>query len=160
MLKGKASVRFELIHSIASKPGNILTISDMCSIAGVSRTGYYTWLKGIDKRAQREEQDRLDFDQIQQAYKFKGYDKGSRGIYMRLLHMGIRKNRKKICRLMRKYELRCPIKKANPYRRMAKAMRTNMVADNILNREFKDHGPRTVLLTDITYIRLNDAFVY
>lgn len=74
--------------------------------------------------------------------------------------MGIRMNHKKIRRLMHKYELFCPIRKANPYRRMAKAMRTNVVADNSVKREFKQHGPRKILLTDITYIKLKDGFCY
>ena len=64
------------------------------------------------------------------------------------VHMNI----KKIRRLMKKYGLFCPIRKANPYRRMAKALKTNNVAQNLLNREFEAHGPRAVLLTDITYI--------
>lgn len=38
--------------------------------------------------------------------------------------------------------------------------RTNKVAPNLLNREFKAHGPRKVLLTDITYIPLNDKYCY
>ena len=97
---------------------------------------------------------------IQEAYSFRGYDKGVRGIYMRLLHMGIRMNHKKIRRLMRKYGLYCPVRKANPYRRMAKAMRTNAVADNLLKREFRLRGPRKVFLTDITYIPFNDSFLY
>lgn len=79
---------------------------------------------------------------------------------MRLLHMGVRMNHKKIRRLMKKYGLMCPIRKANPYRRMAKAMRTNVVADNAVKREFKQHGPRKILLTDITYIPVNDQFFY
>lgn len=53
---------------------------------------------------------------------------------------------------MNKYGLKCPIRKANPYRQMAKALRTSNVAPNMLNREFRDHGPRKVLLTDITYL--------
>lgn len=61
-------------------------------------------------------------------------------------------NIKKIRRLMNKYGLFCSVRKANPYRRMAKAIRTNHVADNLVNREFEDHSPRKVLLTDITYI--------
>ena len=61
---------------------------------------------------------------------------------------------------MHKFGLMCPIRKANPYRRMARAMRTNVVADNKVRREFKLHGPRKILLTDITYIRLNDGFCY
>lgn len=61
-------------------------------------------------------------------------------------------NIKKIRRLMKKYNLWCPICKANPYRRMAKAMATAYTAPNIVNREFEEHGPRKILLTDITYI--------
>ena len=67
---------------------------------------------------------------------------------------------KKIQRLMCKYGLYCPIRKANPYRRTAKAIRTNTVADNLRNREFKEYGPRKVLLTDITYIPYYDVFCY
>ena len=64
------------------------------------------------------------------------------------IHMNV----KKIRRLMKKYGLFCPIRKANPYRRMAKAMATNNIAPNLVNREFEKHGPRKILLTDITYI--------
>ena len=51
---------------------------------------------------------------------------------------------------MNKYGLKCPIRKANPYRRMLNAMRTSHVTPNLLQREFREHGPRKVLLTDIT----------
>lgn len=61
---------------------------------------------------------------------------------------------------MHKYGLMCPIRKANPYRRIAKALRTNIVAGNHLQREFREHGPRAVLLTDITYIPVGDDFYY
>ena len=61
---------------------------------------------------------------------------------------------------MHKYGLICPIRKANPYRRMAKAMKTNHIAGNLLNREFESHGPRMVLLTDITYIRYGETFAF
>lgn len=69
-------------------------------------------------------------------------------------------NPKKVRRLMHKFGLFCPIRKANPYRRMQKAIRTNNTAEHLVNREFKDHGPRAVLLTDITYIPLNGGFCY
>ena len=81
---------------------------------------------------------------------------------MRLLHLPspVLMNVKKIQRLMKKYGLACPIRKANPYRRMARALRTSTVADNLLKREFTEHGPRKVLLTDITYIPYNGVFCY
>ena len=73
---------------------------------------------------------------------------------MRLLHMKppVNMSLEKIRRLMKKYGLFCPIRKANPYRRMAKAMATSYVAPNLVNREFEVQGPRKILLTDITYI--------
>ncbi len=74
---------------------------------------------------------------------------------MRLLHMGIRMNLKKIRRLMKKYRLFCLIRKANPYRRMMKEMKTNAVADNHVKRQFREHGAKKILLTDITYIPMS-----
>ena len=113
-------------------------------------------------RIKKENKDKKNFEIILQAYQYRGYDKGARGIYMRLIHMDppIIMNVKKIRRLMKKYNLFCPIRKANPYRRMAKALKTNNIADNILNREFKKYGPRMVLLTDITYICYSNTKCY
>ncbi len=79
---------------------------------------------------------------------------------MRLLHQGIRMNVKKIRRLMKKYHLFCPIRKLNPYREMARNLRTNAIADNRVKREFRQHGPRKILLTDITYIPYKKGFCY
>ncbi|GHU78011.1 hypothetical protein FACS1894188_12950 [Clostridia bacterium] len=57
-----------------------------------------------------------------------------------------------IRRLMQKFSLQCPVRKANPYRWMAKALQTSKVAPNILNWQFRVSGARRALLTDITYI--------
>ena len=154
MILEQPSVRFEAIHSILSSDGNILTVSELCETAGVSRSGYYRWLSAAGAREKREARDRDDFERILEAYRHRGYQKGARSIYMSLLHRDppVVMNVKKIRRLMDKYGLSCPIRKANPYRRMAKALRTGNVADNLLKREFRKYGPRMVLLTDITYL--------
>ena len=132
----------------------------MCELAGVSRSGYYNWIRNGHVREIRELRDQADFALILEAFQFRGYDKGARGIHMRLLHMGIRMNVKKIRRLMKKYDLFCSIRKANPYRRLAKELRTNAVADNKVKREFRLHGARKILLTDITYIPYKGKFCY
>jgi len=134
------------------RDNNVLNITWLCRYAGVSRSGYYRWLNAAGVRAVQDEQDKEDFAVVLSAYQYRGYDKGARGIYMRLLHQGTRMNRKKISRLMKKFGLKCPIRKANPYRRMAKALKTSNVAENLVNREFEEHGPRAILLTDITYM--------
>lgn len=159
---GRPETKFQVIKDTLELSDNKLSISELCRIAGVSRSGYYYWLNAEEYREEQEEQDRADFELILAAYLHRGYQKGARSIYMTLLHQkpAVVMNIKKIRRLMHKYGLFCSIRKANPYRRMMKAMRTNNVAQNELNREFTLHGPRKVLLTDITYIRLNDHFCY
>ncbi len=89
---------------------------------------------------------------MKQSYEFLGYKKGARSIYMRLLHLDppVVMNIKKIRRLMGKYGLFCPIRQANPYRRMAKAMKTSHVTKIEINRQFRSYAPRKALLTDIT----------
>ena len=143
-----------------SAKDNVLNVKELCRVAGVSISGYYAWLKAESKRRERDNQDQKDFALILEAYRHRGYDKGVRGIYMSLKHMGISMNQKKIRRLMRKYNFACPIRKQNPYRQMLRAMKTSAVAENLVNREFEKHGPRTILLTDITYVHLNDSFIY
>ena len=159
---GKAGVKFEVIQEVLSQHENDLSVSLLCETAGVSRSGYYSWLKAEGARQAREEKDRADFALVLEAYRFRGYQKGARSIYMRLLHSDppVQMNVKKIRRLMDKYGLFCPIRKANPYRRMAKALKTSNVAGNLLNREFEAHGARKVLLTDITYVPYHGTFCY
>ena len=45
-----ASNKFAIIHDIINTPGNVLQIDELCKTAGVSRSGYYNWLKSEDKR--------------------------------------------------------------------------------------------------------------
>lgn len=157
-----SSCIFEIISCTLKDSGNTISLSSLCAMAGVSRSGYYAWEKASAIRACREQQDRDDFDLILAAYKMHGYSKGARGICMALIHMNppVVMNLKKIRRLMNKFNLICPLRKANPYRRLAKALKTSNVADNLLRREFESYGPRMVLLTDITYLPYNGIFAY
>ena len=151
-IQASPEVKFALIREAALRDNNLLKIGKMCEIAGVSRSGYYNWCASEESRKVRDDADRKDFELILEAYRYRGYAKGARGIHMRLLHKPrIIMNVKKIRRLMRKYKLVCPIRGANPYRRMAKALATSNVAENVVNRDFR-RGARKVLLTDITYL--------
>ena len=129
--------KFEIIHDVVSKENNMLNISMLCDIAGVSRSGYYRWVNAAQHREEQEQKDRADFEIILKAYKHRGYSKGAKGIYMNLIHQEkpIVMNLKKIRRLMKKYNLICPIRKAKPYRRMAKALKSSNVAENLLHMD-------------------------
>ena len=155
-VQASPEVKFALIYEAVMQEGNQLKIDKMCAIAGVSRSGYYNWCGAADTRKARDARDRKDFELILDAYRYRGYAKGVEGIHMRLLHVGVIMNVKKIRRLMHKFNLKCPIRKANPYRQMMKALQTSTMAPNIVNRDFKSRGARRVLLTDITYLFYGD----
>lgn len=129
-------------------------LSFLCQEGNVSRSGYYNYFseKSVAKREQREEQDLGLRDLILEAYNFRGYKKGSREIKDFLYsEYGITMNRKRIQRIMRKYKIICPIRQANPYKRMARSIKGHHIHENHVKRNFKPGKPFTVLLTDITY---------
>lgn len=135
-------------------------VTFLCTEAGVSPSGYHRYhsKEAVKKREEREERDLAIRDLVLEAFNFKGYKKGSRTIKDFLYNQyGIIMNRKKIQRIMRKYGIVCPFRKANPYKRMAKNIKGHHIFDNEVNREFKPGKPFTVLLTDITYISFGKA---
>lgn len=128
-MRGSPQVRYKIIAETISRDDNLLNIAYLCEIAGVSRSGFYYWRSNQAKRNAEEEQDQRDFDLILAAFKHRGYDKGARGIHMRLLHQDppVIMNTKKIRRLMKKYNLRCRLRRVNPYRVQAKGFRKTVL---------------------------------
>jgi putative transposase len=130
-------------------------ISYLCKMISVSRSGYYNYfsLKSQKLRDRKNKYDEKSRDIILKAYNFKRRKKGARQIKMTLQgQYNIIYNLKRIRRIMKKYGIICPIRKANPYRRIMKATKEHTVVPNLLNRDFKQNIPGKVLLTDITYL--------
>ena len=155
MKSGKISSEaiYKTIQIITKKYDIKRMIKYLCKVAGVSRSGYYSYVKNESKRTERELRDKELLEMILKAFNHRGYKKGSRSIKMVLeQEFNLIYSRKRIQRIMRKYGIKCPIRKANPYRRMMKATREHSVVPNLLNREFKQNIAGKVLLTDITYL--------
>lgn len=144
---------FNLIKNVIQNFKLEKMVRHLCKVAGVSSSGYYRFLNTLDSRKANEYNDLKSKDIILTAFNHRGYKKGSRSIKMTLKNeFNIIMSRKKIQRIMRKYDIHCPIRKPNPYKRIAKATKEHRVVPNRLNREFKQDTPGKVLLTDITYM--------
>jgi len=125
----------------------------LCSLLNVSRSGYYSYVHAADSRLERVRSDAEAGQLIKKAFGRRGYKKGSRSIKMILEHeFGVIYNLKKIRRLMKKFNIVCPHRKPNPYKRMAKATLEHRTLPNSLQRDFKKGIPGLALLTDITYL--------
>ena len=60
-IQAPAEVKFALIYNAIQHDDNLLSISYMCKIAGVSRSGFYAWRDAAPARQEREDQDQADF---------------------------------------------------------------------------------------------------
>ncbi|MBY0118901.1 transposase, partial [Paenibacillus xylanexedens] len=99
-------------------------VSVLCETAGVSKSGYYRYwsTSAIHRRTKKEQVDEEIGVYIRQAFQFKKRNKGARSIKMTLQgQFQIIWNLKRIRRIMKKYDIVCPHRRANPYKRMMKA---------------------------------------
>lgn len=69
-------------------------------------------------------------------------------------------NPKKIRRLMHKFNFFAKVRRANPYKNIAKANQEHKMLPNALNREFTQDEPGKVFLTDITYLNYDGRTAY
>jgi putative transposase len=130
-------------------------VSYLCGLVGVSRSGYYNFFtpESQEKRKQKEQCDEEVKEIILKAFHYKRRKKGARQIKMTLEgQFNVVYNLKRIRRIMKKYKIVCPIRKANPYKRMMKATHEHSVVPNLLKRDFNQGIPGKFLMTDITYL--------
>jgi putative transposase len=133
-----------------------MDVGMLCTIAGVSRSGYYKWLKSAGK----QEKDWDDYLLIKELFE-KGRSKyGWRTIQMKLQAKGILMNHKKIQRIKIKYHLLTKIRRTNPYRVLMKKTSEHRTFENKLDRNFEQTSPRRVFCTDITYLPFNRRLAY
>ncbi|MDN4527734.1 IS3 family transposase, partial [Fictibacillus fluitans] len=133
-------------------------VSYLCCLAGVKRKSYYAWLKAENKRIEKEYQDEQDVQLIRQIHQKSKGKAGGQFIKMALdQEYGVNMNLKKIYRLMNKYNIHSNKRRANPYRKMAKATQEHRTCAHVLDRKFVQDEPERVLLTDITYLYLKNG---
>ena len=128
----------------------------LCKIAGISRSGYYEWLK----TSSEPEKDYEDYLLIKKVFEGGKKKLGFRGVQMKLLEKQTIMNHKKINRIMHKYHLYCKIRRRNPYKNIMKKSLEHRTFENKLDRNFSQTIPYKVFCTDITYIPFNYRFAY
>ena len=128
------------------------TISEMCRFFDVSRSGYYDYVKRMDKPAC----DLPLAEKIRECQEHSHRTYGYRRVHIWLERQGIHKDPKTILRVMQKYNLLSEVrrKKYHNY--------TNGIYKykNHLNRDFTADRPNQKWVTDISYIRTAQGFLY
>lgn len=143
----KANVKFKVIYRHREK----YRISEMCRIFGVSRSGYYSYVRRMDEPAKDlplAEKIRECQTECKQTY-------GYRRVHIWLERNKIYCNPKTVLRVMNKYSLLSVIRR----RRYVKYGETLHRYPNLLNRNFVADRPNQKWVTDISYIRTGQGFL-
>ncbi len=133
------------------------SVSQMCHVLGVSRSGYYAWRRRQPSR--RERLNQLLLMHIRAIYVASHQTYGSPRVHAELLAQGLVCNRKRVARLMRLAHLHAR------HRRWHQPIttqvdRTRPVAPNRLNREFQATAPNQKWVSDITYVPTDEGWLY
>lgn len=144
----KPSVKFLVIYRHKDK----YSISEMCRFFNVSRSGYYGFVKRMNEPAKDQELAEMIRECQAQSKQTYGY----RRVAIWLERNNIHHNPKTILRVMRKYSLLSVVRR----RRYCNYSQTLHRYDNLINRDFHADRPNQKWVTDISYIRTNQGFLY
>ena len=127
----------------------------MCRVFKVHRSGFYAWLqKPLSNRAI---EDKRLLTQIKAFYIASGATYGSPWIHRDLLDAGEACSVHRVARIMRENNLKAQI---GYKRRYIKGGKVGRVAANILDRNFNPKEPNQAWVSDITYVRTHEGFLY
>jgi len=131
-------------------------LAAMCRMLGVHRSGYYAWLK--EPASDRDRDDQRLLGLIKHSWLESGSVYGHRKVTTDLRELGETCSRHRVARLMKSEGLRAMVGYGRRPRPLSGPV--GSVAKTVLARGFKVSEPNRAWVTDITYIRTYDGFLY
>lgn len=133
------------------------TISLLCTVLQVSRSGYYRWHD--HQPSQRAQTDALLAEQIAQAHRRSRKNYGAPRIVQELREDGIRTSKRRCARLMKAQGLRGR-KKQRRRPATTDSRHAHAPAPNLLAQTPAPTGPNQAWMTDITYLETGEGWLY
>ncbi len=144
------------LEEIYNQPDNLYSVHELCDALGVARGTFYNHIfRRADRSKREKEQAQLTlivkqiFDDSEQRY-------GAEKIRVTLAESGIHVGRKRITAIMQElglYSIRVDAKKE--FKKKQKYTK-----QNLLKREFSASHPNQIWVSDITYFKVKDYWVY
>ena len=145
-------MRPEIKYTAIQRHKDKYPIKTMCDFFGVSRSGYYTFVKRPTSN-----RDQLLVNMIDQCQQDTRRTYGYRRVRIWLERHGVRANHKAVLRIMNKYGLLAQIRRRKKYQRMGQQLHRY---PNILERNFTASRPNEKWVTDISYIKTPEGTLY
>jgi len=128
----------------------------MCKVLEVSRSGYYRWYcKGPSNRELENQKLTMSIKEVFEESK-RTY--GSPRVTEELKRRGVNVSKPRVAKLMRLNNLKSKVRKT--YRVTTNSNHIHAISDNHLDRNFKPNALNEAWVSDITYIRTNEDWLY
>ena len=128
-------------------------VAVMCKFFGVSRSGYYDFIKQIDK----PEHDAELAEKIRECQNRTDKTYGYRRVWKWLKSRNIERNPKTVLRIMKKYGLLSEIRRRRKWVNLGQQVHRY---ENLLKRQFRADRPNAKWVTDISYIHTKEGVLY
>ena len=145
----RAKVKYAVIYRHRDE----YPVSVICKFFGVSRSGYYAFVKRFGQ--QEHDEDLAEKIQQCQAQTDKTY--GYRRVWKWLQDRNIKRNPKTVLRVMKKYGLLSEIRRRRKWVNLGQQIHKYQ---NLLNRQFWADRPNAKWVTDISYIHTKEGVLY
>ena len=132
----------------------------MCKVLKVSTSGFYAWIRKKESKRERENQVLLKaiIAIHQKSNRVYGSPKILKALKRTETYKNVALNHKKVERLMKENDLRS--KTVKKYKATTNSHHNLPVAENLLNRNFQAERPNEKLVSDITYVRTDEGWLY
>ena len=144
----RTSIKYMVIYRHKDK----YPIGEMCLFFGVSRSGYYAFVK----RMERPARDLALAEKIKECQEHSHSTYGYRRVHIWLEKQGIHHNPKTVLRVMQKYNLLSVVRRKR-YHNYGEHLHKY---PNLLNRNFNADRPNQKWVTDISYIHTKQGVLY
>ena len=145
-------MKYGFIHRYRSA----FRVGKMCRVLRVSRSGYYAW---IDRpESNRSKENRVILEAIKKIHKSSREIYGSPRITDGLSDYGLKASRPRVARLMAINGIKSKLKRK--FKVTTNSDHKLPISPNLLNQNFSAPAPGRILVSDITYIRTGEGWLY
>ena len=146
-------MRPKLKYAVIYRHRHEYPVRVMCRFFGVSRSGYYDFVKRIGQ----PEHDAGLAEHIRECQRITDKTYGYRRVWKWLQDRKVQRNPKTVLRVMQKYGMLSEIRRRRKWVNLGQQVHKY---ENLLNRQFKTDKPNTKWVTDISYIHTKEGVLY
>ncbi len=148
--------RLSILENLYHQSDNTYSVHELCEALDVARGTFYNHIFRRADRSQRDQEQAQLMRVVQQAFDDSGQRYGAEKIRITLAESGIRVGIKRIAAIMQELDLHSirldskkQFKKYQKYRKQ-----------NLLEQHFTANRPNQTWVSDITYFKVNDYWLY